>query len=324
MISFCIPAYTYAEYAVEAVKSLTCQDEEFEIILLEDFDLLAADPTQTMAVDAARSLFLSDSRIRWHRNAERLPIQANWNRAVSLARQPYVKLLGADDRIMAGGVAALKRMLKDEPSVQFHGHRARVVDEAGQLLRLQQPFIQGADRMRLQPVRALKLKLRQVARFREPVCNVFTKAGWEAVGGYSDHFRFCFDVAFNVELMSRVESCLWNDCVVELRRHRRSDGATLSADLAVADLQGVIRTIFNKLGSDLTPEDRHAGEAWLMYRIVELGVARYRREPRHWLSFLWGHRNEFRLSPAALQVTAATVLRRVRTGDVQLTWQGRQ
>jgi glycosyltransferase involved in cell wall biosynthesis len=319
MISFCIPAYTYVDFAVEAVKSVVNQDEDLEIVVLEDFDLLASRTNQAQAIEAARDLFASDRRIRWHRNTERLPIQANWNRAVSLCGGPFIKLLGADDRIAAGGVGTLKRMLRDEPLAQFHGHRARVIDETGNLLRIQQPYVRGADRVRLEPMAAMKMKLRQVARFREPVCNVFSKDAWESVGGYSDRFRFCFDIAFNVELMSRVPSCLWNECVVELRRHRGSDGATLPADLAVADLRGAIQTLYEKIGHELTTADRQAGEAWLMYRIVELGVARYGKEPRKWLSFMWRHQAGLRLSPAVLLSTAATMLRRARTGDVQQT-----
>jgi hypothetical protein len=90
----------------------------------------------------------------------------------------------------------------------------------------------------------------------------------------------------------------------------------------VADLRGVIQTLYDKIGPELTAADRHAGEAWLMYRIVELGLARYRKSPRAWASFTWRNRSGLRLSPAVLLATAATLLRRTRTGDVQRTVRG--
>ena len=78
-------------------------------------------------------------------------------------------------------------------------------------------FVTGAE--------ALKAKIRQQVRFKEPACNFYLKNAWEKIGGYDTKFRFTFDIYFNAKMMSAFKSTLWNEYLVELRRHNDSDGA---------------------------------------------------------------------------------------------------
>ena len=57
LISFVIPAYTYAEYTIEAVQSLLRENEDFELIVVEDFDLLPSEPKIREVVERARNLW---------------------------------------------------------------------------------------------------------------------------------------------------------------------------------------------------------------------------------------------------------------------------
>ena len=318
MISFCIPAYLYVDYTAEAVQSLIDQPDDFEVIVTEDFDRLAADVPERRSVERVRDLLHSDPRIKAVRNSEPLTIQQNWNQAVGRATRPYVKVMGADDRVRPGAVRRLTEIVAGDPSVVIHGHLADVIDAAGRPVRQQVPYNRIRQAITLEPQRALKLKLAQVARFKEPVCNVFQKAAWERVGGYPQAFRFCFDVAFNVSMMALGRSCLWSESLVELRRHDRSDGATLPPELALAEVKRLIDDIYLRLGSALTAADRRHGDAWLAYRTLELAAARYRRQPARLAGFLLRHWRGHGLRPGSIGTVGRMVWRRLRQRDIQL------
>jgi hypothetical protein len=196
---------------------------------------------------------------------------------------------------------------------------ARIIDQAGNILRLQRPYTHSGDNFETNGVQALKLKLQQVARFKEPACNVFTKAAWQRAGGYSTRFRFCFDLDFNVRVMRDNPCCLWNDFIVDLRRHAESDGAKFPADLAARELRQLIDHIYGYLGPAMTPADKVAGEAWYVYRLVELGLARFRASPRQFVDFLIKNRIASHLTPGVMARAASTVVRRAWLKDVQYT-----
>ena len=319
MLSICIPAYTYVDYTVEAVSVLLKEPEDFEIVAVEDFDLVAADPDMARRIAHARELFGSDPRIVWRRNGEPRPIQDNWNFTVDLASRPYVKLMGADDRICPGGVSKILTMIRSAPTVHFHGHLARIIDGDGHIVRLQRPYVRSRACHRTGSNDALRLKLRQIARFKEPACNLFTKDAWRRVSGYSRQYRFCFDIDFNIKVMREHDCCLWNEYVVDLRRHARSDGATLPPDLALDELRQLIDDIYRFLGTTSTPSDRASGEAWLTYRLIELGVARYRHSPRRMLEFLAANLRKVDLSFSTLARVTGLLARRACFNDVQRT-----
>jgi len=319
MLSICIPAYKYVRYSMEAVRSILAQDVDVELIVAEDFVLVARDDPEYPYIEAARELFHGDSRVRCLSNAAPLPIQQNWNHTVAQATRPYVKLMGADDRIAPGGLARLEQRLRQVPEAIFHGHLARIIDSDGQHLRDQQPYTLHGEGFRTAGKQALKLKLRQVARFKEPVCNAFSREVWERLGGYGDNYRFCFDVAYNSRVMASGSCCLWNDYIAEMRRHGGSDGAKLPADLAVADLRRLINEIYGVIGEQLTRSDQGYGEGWYLYRVFELAVARYRSEPWQLLKFFFGHLAEAQHKSAAMARAAAIVYRRLARRDVQLT-----
>ena len=319
MLSICIPAYTYVDYTAEAISALLSEPEDFEVIVVEDFDLVDTSAEMHGRIALVRELLNSDQRVVWQRNRETRSIQDNWNYTVSLARRPYVKLMGADDRLCPGGVAKIQTMLREAPGAQFHGHLARIIDDTGHVIRLQRPYIRSRNFLATRGAEALQLKLRQIARFKEPACNVFTKAVWHQIGGYSTRFRFCFDVDFNIRVMRENACYLWNEYVVDLRRHAGSDGAKLPADLAAGELRHLINEIYGYIGDSLTPQDKASGEAWFIYRLIELGLARYRTRPRECIDFLVRNRGSIEFSPSSMARAVRTLARRAWFKDVQCT-----
>ncbi len=317
MISICIPAYKYVQLLPEAIVSILDQDEDIEVIVLEDFDLIAPHEAKQELIDKARQLLSSDRRIKWHRNNYSLPIQDNWNKTVSLASGPYIKLMGADDRLLPGSIMKMKEMIKQSPKAALHGHLAYVIDENGKFVRAQRPYNSKVDCIDISGATALKGKLRQKIRFKEPVCNLYQKSSWQAVGGYDTKFRFLADIYFNFKLMSHFHSVLWNYYLVDLRRHQSSDGARLSSELALKELKVFVQTIIDKLGDEATVFDKAAGRGWVLYRLIELFSQRVSRTPIEVTQLLRDNIDLLCSNPVALVYTARLVKNRILYGDIQ-------
>lgn len=309
MIAICIPTYNYAHYLPYAIRSCLSQDEDFELIV--------ADDNSTDHTESLKEQFVGDPRVRWcSNNGARLPIQQNWNRVINLASRPYVKILPADDALKPGSISTFYAMIKKHPEICLHGHLAEVIDAEGKIVRKHAPFDSAREVLFVSGSQALKGKLRQQIRFREPVCNFFKKSAWEAVGGYQESCRFVFDVYLNIKLLHRFPSALWNKYLAQVRRHASSDGSVLAAELALDNLQFLVNEINTILGDDLTFLDREAGRGWLTYRMLELGGQRFKRKPMQSIALLLKHFGWI-MDPVAGYYSYRLIRNRLLTGDVQ-------
>ena len=110
-VSVCIPTYNGAVFLAEAIKSVLDQS-------LSDFELLIVDDCSTDAtLEIARSF--TDSRIRIHRNEERLGIPGNWNRCLSLAQGEYISLFHQDDVMLPENLARKVETLASDPTISL-------------------------------------------------------------------------------------------------------------------------------------------------------------------------------------------------------------
>jgi len=276
VISICIPSYNYFHYLPFAVESCLGCENDIEIIVLDN---CSSDATPTL-----RERYESDPRVRWIRNDRVLPIHENWNKAVSLCTRPFVKMLHADDLLKPGAVDQLEEMLHLRPKVAFHGHLADIIDYRGRFSRCQPTFGSGFDGVEVSGNDALRGKLYQRIRFHEPSSNMFLKSAWEEVGGYTGKYRFMMDIHFNVRMASRFPSAVWNRRLVQVRRHRGSDGAHHPMDLPLQNLRDLADEILAMLGPAATDEDRAAARGWIQYRLLELCGQRIAFQPGRTIS----------------------------------------
>ena len=317
MISICIPAYKYVALTHEAAKSILQQDEDIELIILDDFYLVDRTVENLHAIDYLKSYLHADKRVKCISNDSLLPIQDNWNKAVSLCTGRYIKLIGADDRMLPGSIWKMLKMINERPTVAFHGHLANIIDSDGFMIRQQRPYgVDFINKIITGPT-ALKGKLRQQVRFKEPACNFYLKNAWEKIGGYDTKFRFTFDIYFNAKMMSAFPSMLWNEYLIELRRHQASDGAQLPASLALTDLDGVVSEILNLLGDKATLLDKAAAKGWLEYRLIELAAQRVKRRPLDIGKLVINNLGLFASNPIALYWMIKLLINRGAFGDVQ-------
>jgi len=320
MLSICIPAYIHSQFTLEAAKSVLAGQEDFELIVVDDFYRLENGTPEQRAAEELLDLLANDARASSFSNLQQIPIYDNWNQTVDRASMPFVKMMGADDKVTPRNVCRILEILKTHSDATVHGHLARIIDADGHVTRLQAPYLlNGSGPMRVAGKQALKLKLAQVARLKEPACNVFSKDAWRAVGGYPRDVRFRSDVTFNTRLLQHGTGYLWSEHLADLRRHASSDGRTLPAEMAARELGDLIDELYAALGPDLAQADLRNGEAWHVYRLVELAGQRYRREPLMALRFILGNRRVGRVSVQTAVDAIAIVWRRLRTGDVQNT-----
>jgi glycosyltransferase involved in cell wall biosynthesis len=111
-VSFVVPAYNFARYLGECVRSLLVQD-------YRDFEVLVMDDASTDATpEVARSF--GDPRVRHVRNPTNQGHLRNFNRGVELARGRYVWLISADDRLRhPGALGRYVRLLEAQSRVGY-------------------------------------------------------------------------------------------------------------------------------------------------------------------------------------------------------------
>lgn len=317
LISICIPAYKHVALTQQAVRSVLIQNEDVELIILDDFYLLENTSANVQQLEDLRESTKGDSRVKWFSNTTLLPIQENWNKVVSLCTGKYIKLIGADDLMLADSIQKMQNIIHSEPSIEFFGHLATVIDAQGSVIRQQRPYATQLVSIPIVGASALKGKLRQKVRFKEPACNFYRKNAWERVGGYDDKFRFTFDIHFNCKMMSSSISMLSNEYLVALRRHQASDGAQLPATLALNDLQGLLDDILQSLGDEITMFDRAAASGLLQYRLIELILQKTARQPKDIINLIFSNMHVFFANPISFIYAAELVFGRAIHDDVQ-------
>lgn len=112
LISVVIPAYNYGRYLPCAINSILDQNGlALEVVIVDD---CSTDDTPQQVTP-----FLADPRLRYLRNANNLGAVRNINKAVSEARGDFILLLGADDFLLPGSLAALLTTLEKYPEAGF-------------------------------------------------------------------------------------------------------------------------------------------------------------------------------------------------------------
>jgi len=114
LISVCIPAFRQPESLKRAINSILNQKSC-------DFEIVVCDDSEDSSVETALRPYLSDSRVRYFKNAIRLGAIPNWNASIRHAGGRVIKILHHDDWLCGDtSLATLaKPILKDEAPFVF-------------------------------------------------------------------------------------------------------------------------------------------------------------------------------------------------------------
>jgi glycosyltransferase involved in cell wall biosynthesis len=133
LISVCIPCYNGEDFIAGTLESVLQQSlSDFELIVIDD-----ASTDQTVSIVEG----FRDPRIRLYKNAHNLGMGQNWNKAVSIVRGKYVKLLCGDDLLspscLARQVTALESVANTRAVLAICNRT--VIDAAGKVV-FKRPF----------------------------------------------------------------------------------------------------------------------------------------------------------------------------------------
>jgi len=94
LVSICIPAFKQPQLLKKAIESVLAQSyTNYEIVITDDT------PDNSVADLVAQ---FKSEKIRYHKNEIALGSPGNWNKAISLAKGNYIKLLHHDDHFSTG------------------------------------------------------------------------------------------------------------------------------------------------------------------------------------------------------------------------------
>lgn len=176
-VSVCIAVYNCERYIGQAIESVMAQT-------MGDLELVVADNASTdSTVEVVRSY--ADRRIRLITNEQNIGPIPNFNRAITTARGPFVKLLGADDILYPTCLGRQLEIMTADPSLVMVTCRRDVIDGEGRLVIRDHGWRTRAARIDgRQAVKTIVRRGRNL--FGEPLTTLFRAETFAAVGGFDD------------------------------------------------------------------------------------------------------------------------------------------
>ncbi|MBA3995219.1 MAG: hypothetical protein C0469_17000 [Cyanobacteria bacterium DS2.3.42] len=124
-ISICLPVFNGERFLRQALESIFAQTfVDFELLISDD---CSSDNTRQILEEHA----LSDERVKYWRNEERLGLFANYNKCMELASAPVIKLFAQDDLWNAQLLEKQHRLLMEKKEVVLVASRREVIDKEG-------------------------------------------------------------------------------------------------------------------------------------------------------------------------------------------------
>jgi GT2 family glycosyltransferase len=193
-VSVVVPLYQKERYIGRTVASVLAQT-------FTDFELVVLDNACTDgSAEVVRGF--SDPRLRLERNAETVPVTENFQRAVSHARAPLVKVLNADDLLAPTVLAEQVALMDADPTLALVSCRHDLVDDDDRVI-ARGRALRSTD---LLGKRDATTVLRRIVRHRGSPIGVpgnmlFRRAAYDAVGGFPDN-GYALDVGLAARLVT--------------------------------------------------------------------------------------------------------------------------
>lgn len=183
-VSICIPTMNSARTIRATVESALNQT-------YGDFEVVVTDNNSTDETIDLLSSF-DDPRLRVVRAAERLPMGANWSRAVNNARGDLLKLVCSDDLISADCLA-VQVPIMDDPGVSLVASRFDLIDDDGKTLK---SAVGLADMSgRLDSTTVMRLFLRRLPDELFPsAAALFRRQDFDRTTGFRDDYGYTLDI----------------------------------------------------------------------------------------------------------------------------------
>jgi glycosyltransferase involved in cell wall biosynthesis len=242
-VSVVIPSWSAEAFIAETVASVLAQSlSDWELVIVDD-----SSPDATVAV--ARAAAGDDPRVRIEANPDNLGPAGNWNRAVSMARAPYVKLLCSDDVLLPDCLARQAAVLDAHPEAGLVAARRDVIDARGRV-RFASRGLQGLSAVMDGPSAIRAMVACATTPFGEPSVVLFRRAALQSIdasgnGPFDERFGSLIDVDAYARIL-RNWGCVAIDAT--LARFRMSSGSWSDRSHAVQGANA--RRLFRELAAD--------------------------------------------------------------------------
>jgi glycosyltransferase involved in cell wall biosynthesis len=266
LVTIGIPSYECADFIGEAISSALAQGfTDLEVLVIDD---RSSDAT----VEVARGF--DDPRVRLLINEVNLGPALNWNKVLLEARGRYIKLMGCDDVLLPGSIAAQVAVLEADPAVVICTGARDIITESGRrvMRRGNGPLkgrVAGRDAGREMVRRGANL-------VGEPCAALLRASAVEEVGGFNEGNPYCIDMEMWLRLLEvgdvyvldrpvcgyRIVGTSWSHTVAD----------TQDADVIELLEETVARGAFGATEADVASGTRatrsHAVGRRLVYRVL--------------------------------------------------------
>jgi GT2 family glycosyltransferase len=234
-LSILMPTYNGAAWLGEALASVASQD-------LDGVELLAVDDGSTDDTLAILRSFESRLPLRVTAGAHVGNWVASTNRALAEAKGEYVSLLHQDDLHLAGRLARMRAVTRENPDVDLLLHQTAFVDERGRRIGLWScPLPEYPQRASAETILG-RLAVQNWIGIPSPV---FRARAAREVGGMDEQLWFTADWDLWGKLAARGPVVYLGECLAAFRIHPGSQTVTGSHDLA--GLRQQVRTASDRI-----------------------------------------------------------------------------
>ena len=130
--SIILPVKNGGAYARECISSILSQTVPgFELLILDNS---SKDDLQDWIKQ------LNDSRIKLYPVASDLSIEQNWKRILSVPRNEFMTIIGHDDLLHPGYLAAMEALIRQHPAATLYQAHFNFIDGKGDIIRPCQPM----------------------------------------------------------------------------------------------------------------------------------------------------------------------------------------
>jgi glycosyltransferase involved in cell wall biosynthesis len=217
LVSVVIPLYNASAYILETLRSILSQDyPNLEVIVVDD---CSKDRSFDLVAELIRSQ--NETRIQLLRNEQNLGPEGNWNRALQLARGPYVKLVCSDDTLEPGALSKQVAIFEnpDHRGLALVTGPRVVINSSGKRMGIRGDMPKG----RVSSLIAIKKVIRSGTNpLGEPAAGMFRKADAEKIGGYRIYAPYAIDVDFWIRLLQLGDLWFMSDSVSTFRISKQS------------------------------------------------------------------------------------------------------
>jgi glycosyltransferase involved in cell wall biosynthesis len=226
LVTVTIPMYNNARFIRQTIESILSQTyEHFELLIYDDS---STDESWDIAMS------FSDPRIRLFKNERNLGPEGNWNRAVSMVRGEYVKLVCGDDILYPDCLEKQVEVFRDSRNigVSLVCSQRTIIDPEGKTLIKKVNFVDGG---RKEPADIVRKMIRMGTNIiGEPVCGLYPALLLKKTRGYCAVIPYTIDLEFWIQLLRlgdlyvideplcafRISDVSWSSRIGELRHQQ--------------------------------------------------------------------------------------------------------